>query len=58
MMARTDKVQSNCQHPRMGVWHDIGRDWRRWSRAERIAAPLVMVTMIAATVPVLWLIAQ
>ncbi len=37
---------------------DIKRDWRRWSRAERIAAPVILGGLIAATVPILWLIAR
>ena len=44
------------RHKRIGVWHDLQRDWRGWSRGERIAAPIVLGCMIAATVPVLWLV--
>jgi hypothetical protein len=43
-------------HRRTGLWRDVQRDWRRWSRGERIAAPIVLGCMIAATVPVLWLV--
>lgn len=35
-----------------GAWHDLKRDWQRWSRAERIAAECalgVMLVTAAAT---------
>ena len=40
------------------AWRDTKRDWKNWSRGERIAAPLIFAGLVAATVPVLWLIAQ
>ncbi len=40
------------------LWRDTERDWQGWSRGERITAPLILCGLIAATVPVLWLIAQ
>ena len=39
------------------AWRDTQRDWQSWSRRERIAAPLILVGLVAATVPMLWLIA-
>ena len=39
------------------AWRDTQRDWQGWSRAERITAPLFLAGLVAATVPVLWLIA-
>lgn len=39
-------------------WRDTRRDWHGWSRAERIGAPLILAGLLAATVPLLWAIAQ
>jgi hypothetical protein len=25
----------------MSAWHDVRRDWRRWTKAERVSAALV-----------------
>jgi hypothetical protein len=43
---------------RVSLLRDLRRDWRCWSRAERLAAPVILGGLIAATLPVLWLIAQ
>jgi hypothetical protein len=40
------------------AWRDTRRDWQGWSRTERISAPLILAGLVAATVPMLWLIAQ
>jgi hypothetical protein len=56
MMARPALRHSLHRRPRSGLWRDVQRDWRSWSRGERIAAPIVLGCMIAATVPVLWLV--
>jgi len=56
MMARPALRHSLQKRARVGLWRNVRRDWRRWSRGERIAAPLVLGCMIAATVPVLWLV--
>jgi hypothetical protein len=52
--AMVTRTTGNPSH----LWRDMARDWRRWSRAERVAAPLLLGGLIAATMPVLWLIAQ
>ena len=44
--------------PRPQHWHDMQRDWRRWSRAERAAAPLLLAALVAATAPLLWMMAH
>ena len=58
MTARPAIRHSLHRHKRTGLWRDVQRDWRGWSRGERLAAPIVLGCMIAATVPVLWLIGQ
>jgi hypothetical protein len=46
------------RNPQSRAWRDAERDWLGWSRAERVSAPLILCGLIAATVPMLWLIAQ
>jgi hypothetical protein len=35
-------------------WRDLGRDWRRWSVAERIAAGGVLVAILAEPLIMFW----
>jgi hypothetical protein len=39
-----------------GVWHDLARDWRLWSTAERATAMLLLVAL--ATTPAFILVAS
>ena len=56
MAARHFGIPRQTSGPR--AWRDTKRDWQSWSRGERITAPLLLAGLIAATMPMLWLIAQ
>lgn len=37
-----------------GLWATLREDWRSWNRFDRIAAPLILLVMLATTVHGLW----
>ena len=36
----------SSEHPRRGFAHELVRDWRRWSKAERIAASCIPAILL------------
>lgn len=41
-----DEVRATCWPATL--WHDLLRDWRRWSKAERIAAFCLLTTLLSS----------
>ncbi len=42
------------QLARLTMWHDLLRDWNRWSLAERLLAVLVIAGILLIQVPLIF----
>jgi hypothetical protein len=52
-----ERLSDNAQFhsPRPSLWHDARRDWQSWTGFERVAAPLILLVLLAASFRGLWL---
>jgi hypothetical protein len=58
-MRHRDRVGSGATRPNAGklarlfMWHDLLRDWKRWSLAERLLAIVVIAGILLIQVPLI-----
>ena len=43
---QTPALVGDHRHHAPGSWHDLKRDWQRWSRTERVAAECACAALV------------